>query len=97
MNGRNGLYLDADLQGLMPVGPNLATFAWAKGSWLSFSGQTVDLDYTTLFAGTTNELPPVNAPAGSTIFGSHPGSASSSEGSFHRNFYAIGVGLDFTF
>jgi hypothetical protein len=91
MNGRNGLYLDADLEGLMPLGQSLSANVWAKGSWLSFSGQPVDLEYTVLAV-------PQNDTSGSSIFGAQtPGKASSSEGSFHRNFYAVGVSLDLSF
>ncbi len=89
MNGRNGLFLDADLEGLMPLSPSLAANFWLKGSWLSFSGQPVGLDFTVLNQGTVTP--------GSEIFGAIPGSATSNEGSFQRSFYAVGVSLDVTF
>ncbi len=89
MNGRNGWFLDADLEGLMPLGGSFSANVWAKGSWLSFSQQQVDLDYTVL---------PTDGSSGSSIFGGNtPGSASTNEGSFQRSFYAVGVSLDVTF
>ena len=89
MNGRNGLFLDAEIEGGMPLNSSLAVNFWWKGSWLSFSGQTVGLDFTVLDQGTVTP--------GSEIFGATPGSASSNEGSFQRSLYSLGVSLDFTF
>ncbi len=89
MNGRYGLFLDADLEGLMPLNASLAANFWLKGTWLSFSGQPVSLDFTTLNQGTV--------PPGSEIFGAIPGSATSNEGSFQRSIYSLGVSLDLNF
>ncbi len=89
MNGRSGLFLDGDIEGLMPLNASLAANFWLKGSWVSFSGQGVGLDFTVLNQGTVTP--------GSEIFGAIPGSASSNEGSFQRSFYSLGVSLDVSF
>ena len=89
MNGRYGLFLEADLEGLMPLNPSWTAGFWVRGSWLSFNGQPVGLDFTVLNQGTVTP--------GSEIFGARPGSATSNEGSFQRSFYSLGGSLTWSF